>query len=226
MSSITNDMIREQPPPVRVLIADDHRMIRAGIRAMLSLTTTQVRCELDEAETTEQAMDKADRLPFDVILMDVHLPGRGGVKATELILRRHPAVRILGLSSYDELTYVEKMLNAGARGYLLKNVEPDTLVSAIRSVMEGKRFFSNEIGLKLMDPRLNPSSPSPLERLTAREKEILGQILAGFTDREIGARLSVSKRTVDKHRQHIMRKLAVRNAVELAEAGLRLRLVK
>jgi DNA-binding NarL/FixJ family response regulator len=219
-------MIREQSPPLRVLIADDHRMIRAGIRAMLSLSTALVRCELDEAETTEQAMEKADRLAYDVILMDVHLPGRGGIKATELILKRHPGIRVLGLSSYDECTYVEKMLNAGAMGYVLKNVEPDTLLSAIRSVMEGKRFFSNEIGLKLMDPRLNPASPSPLERLTAREKEIFGQILAGFNDREIGARLSVSKRTVDKHRQHIMRKLSVRNAVELAEAGLRLRLVK
>jgi DNA-binding NarL/FixJ family response regulator len=207
---------------IRVLVADDHRMVRAGIRAMLSLSSTGVLCVVDEAETTEEVMEKAEAGRYDVILMDYNFPGRGGAKATELVLKRHPSLCVLGLSAYEERSYVERMVQAGARGYLLKNVEPDTLVTAIRSVLAGKPFYSNEIALKWMDARMRPQGLGPFERLTAREREVFSLVMAGLRDWEIAGRMFVSKRTVDKHRQNLMAKLGARNAVELVQAGVRM----
>lgn len=197
-------------------------MVRAGVREMLAVSTAGLRYELREAGSTEEAMALTDRELFDVILMDCNLPGLGGVKATELILGRHPGTCVLGLSSYADRGNVERMVRAGALGYLLKNVEPDTLVTAIRSVLAGRPFYSNEIALKWMKGLVLPGTVGPLERLTAREKEVFGGILSGLRDWEIAGRLYISKRTVDKHRQNLMAKLGARNAVELVQAGQRL----
>lgn len=206
---------------IRVLVADDHRLVRVGIRGMLSLSSTGMLCEVEEAETTEQAMEKVALSRYDVILMDVAIPGRGGVKATELILQRHPGACILGLSSYDIRSYVERMVEAGARGYVLKNIEPDTLVMAIRTVLSGRPYYSNEVALHWMTARMFPRVVGPLERLTAREREVFQHILDGLRDREIADRMFLSKRTVDKHRQNLMVKLGVRNGVELVQVAAR-----
>jgi len=205
---------------IRVLIADDHRMIRAGVRALLSAPSLPVRCIVEESETTTQTMEKIDTADFDVILMDYQFPDDGGVQATEMILQHRPQACILCLSSYDERTYAEKMIRAGAMGYILKNVEPDTLLSAIRTVMNGKRFYSNEIALKWMDSSMSARTRTLLDRLTTREKEVFRQILTGLHDREIAERLFLSKRTIDKHRQNLMAKLGAHNAVELVQAAV------
>jgi DNA-binding NarL/FixJ family response regulator len=218
-------MAPKEMPPVRILIADDHRMVREGLRAMLSLTSAKLRFEIQEAETTEEAIAKNAAQPYDVVLMDYHLPGRGGPKATEIILDRHPSVAVVCLSSYDERFHVDRMLAAGAKGYILKNIEPDTLVFAIKTVLAGRPFYSNEIALKLMDPRLIQPEIDPLARLTPREREVFRLILSGLRDREIAEKMGVGKRAIDKHRQHLMAKLSARNAVELVQAGVRMRLV-
>jgi len=202
---------------IRVLVADDHRMLRAGVRALLSMASSPVRCIVEEAGSTAQALDRVDGTDFDVILMDYHFPDEGGALATERILRRHPKACILGLSSYDERSYAERMIQAGARGYVLKNVEPDTLLSAIRTVMNGKRFYSNEIALKWMEA--GPRTQALLDRLTAREREVFGRILAGLSDRAIAQQMYRSKRTIDKHRQNLMAKLGAHNVVELVQAA-------
>jgi two-component system, NarL family, nitrate/nitrite response regulator NarL len=215
--------------PIRILIADDHRMVREGIRTMLSETKSARKFEVDEAETLEEAVAKARAGGYDVILMDYHLPGEvhyGGAKATELIRLRDPDARVLAISSYDELAYVERMEAAGAKGYVLKNIEADTLVVAIKTVMAGRPFYSNEIALKKMEPRPARREESPLDRLSPREREVLEAILAGGTNRVIAASLGIDKRTVDKHREHLMAKLGVRNAIGLVQVGLRLGLIK
>jgi len=214
-------MALRQKKAIRLLVADDHRMIRAGVRAMLSLSSTGMSVDLDEAETTEEAMEMAKAVRYDVILMDYQLPGRGGAKATELIHKKYPEIRVLCLSNYDERTYVEKMIQAGAMGYVLKNIEPDTLISAIRSVMSGRPFYSNEIAIRSMDNRVLPQLAGPLDRLTSREKEIFRLIMAGLRDNEIAQRTFIAKRTVDKHRQNLMAKLGAHNAAELVHAGIR-----
>jgi two-component system invasion response regulator UvrY len=218
-------MASEQKKAIKLLVADDHRIIRAGVRAMLSLSSTGMSVDLDEAETTEEAMEMVKAGRYDVILMDYQLPGRGGAKATEMICKKHPEVRVLGLSNYDERTYVEKMMQAGAMGYVLKNIEPDTLISAIRSVIGGRPFYSNEIAIRLMDSRMLPQLRGPLDRLTPREKEIFRLIMAGLRDGEIAQRTFIAKWTVDKHRQNLMGKLGAHNAAELVHAGIRLGLM-
>lgn len=158
-------------------------------------------------------------MEYDVILMDYDFPDLGGVRTTQLILQLKPKAYILGLSVYEDRACVQRMIQVGARGYLLKNVEPDMLVFALRTVMAGKRYYSNEIALRWMDARLAGQEPGPLDGLTAREKEVFRQILAGLPDREIAQRLFVSKRTIDKHRQNLMAKLGAHNAVELVQAA-------
>ena len=167
-------------------------------------------------------MEMVDVNPCHVLLMDYNLPGRGGAKATELILKKHSGIRVLGLSNYENRSYVEQMVQAGARGYVLKNIEPDTLAVAIRTVFAGKAFYSNEIAMQWIALSRAQERPDPLERLTTREREVLRQILAGSRDKEIAAQLFISKRTVDKHRQNLMAKLGVRNAVELVQAAMRM----
>ena len=218
-------MTLKEKKAIRVLIADDHRMVRTGVRAMLSLSSTGVLFDLEEAESAEEAVDQAKKGRYDVILMDYNLPGRGGAKATELIRKQNPEVQVLGLSNYDERAYVEKMVQAGAVGYLLKNIEPDTLVVAIRSAIAGKPYYSNEISIRLMDTRMVPQLAGPMDRLTPREKEIFGLIMAGLRDTEIAKRFYIAKRTVDKHRQNLMGKLGAHNAAELVRAGMRLGLM-
>jgi len=211
--------------PVRVLVADSYRVVRMGIRVMLGETRSYRRFEVEEAETTEEALAKAVTGNIRVVLMDYDLPGRGGPKATELILSRRPDVCVLGLSFSDERSRIEQMVSAGAKGCVLKNIEPDTLGVAIQTVMSGKLFYSNELALKLLEPRTVRPTLSELARLTAREQEIFRAILGGLRDREIAEQLGIGKRTVDKHREHLMGKLGARNAVELVRVGVRLGLM-
>lgn len=200
-------------------------MVRAGIRAMLSMATASLRFDIEEAETSEEAIIKAALSPYDVILMDYHLPGRGGPKATEIIMKKTPSARILALSNYEERLYVERMMEAGAKGYALKNVEPDMLVSAIKTILTGKPFFSNEIALQLLNPIYVRPSPEVIDRLTEREREIFMKIVEGMTDKQIAAKLGIAKLTVDKHRQNLMRKLGAKNAAHLVQIGLKSKLI-
>jgi DNA-binding NarL/FixJ family response regulator len=200
----------------RVLIADDHPMVRAGIRAMLSIPDGWDRWELEEAATSEEAVGRSKTGSFDLVLMDYRLPGRGGDTATRTIREGCPDTRVLALSNFEDRSYVLRMVEAGASGYLLKNVGLDGLVLAMRTVMAGRPYYSSEVAILLMDARLRAGGPLGSDRLTLREREVLQMILAGWKDREIAARWFVAKRTVDKHRQNLMSKLGVRSSMELA----------
>lgn len=159
-------------------------MVRMGIRALLSLSSVKLSVSIHEAGTTEEAINKSTANCYDVILMDYHLPGGGGPKATKLILNKRPETCVLALSNYDEISYVKRMMGAGARGYILKNIEPDTLVTAIRTVLRGTLFYSNEIALKLLELA---GIRAARNRLTTREKVIFRLIIQRMIDREIKA---------------------------------------
>jgi DNA-binding NarL/FixJ family response regulator len=208
-------MAPQRKRPLRILLADDHRLIRTGIRSILPLATASLYCELDEAETTEIAIQKASTTHYDVILMDFQLPAIGGDKATRIILANDPAVSILGLSTFGDRGYVTRMMDAGAKGYLLKNIEPDILVTAIKTAAEGKPYFSNEIALLLMEKNTFKPIDDPLENLTSRERELFRLTVSGLSDDEVAARMQISLRTVDKHRQHLKAKLGVRRTHDL-----------
>lgn len=215
-------MVLKKVTPIRILLADDHRMVRTGIRALLSQATAPLLYEMDEAESTEAAIQKASTAHYHVILMDFMLPAVGGDKACKTILLQDPGTVILGLSTFGERGYVYRMLDAGAMGYILKNVEPDTLVTAIKTVFSGKQYFSNEIALMLMERNTFQPVDDPLEKLTARERELFRLTLAGLNEDELAARMGVGKRTVDKHRQHLKAKLGVRKTIDLYPLGHKL----
>jgi|HubBroStandDraft_2_1064218.scaffolds.fasta_scaffold20217_5 DNA-binding NarL/FixJ family response regulator len=211
--------------PVRVLIADQSLIVRVGIKVLLMESGSWQPIVTAEAETTEQAMAMLAESSFSVILLDCELPGRGGIKAAELIVRRWPGTFVLGLSDKDDVALAQRMVDAGASGVILRNVGTDTLLKAIRTVMGGRRFYSNEISVRLLDHRAGPMS-NAIGRLTTRERQILTSILEGFGEREIAVKLGIAKRTVDKHRQHINYKLGTRTPLELVQAGLRLGLIR
>ena len=214
--------------PIKMLIADDHQMVRDGIRVMLDAKRSTIAFDIDEAETGEEALKKASHRPYDIVLIDYHLPGMLGVTCVEEILKKKPGTPILVLSNYDELAYVDKMLTAGAKGYILKNIEPGQLVSAIRTILSGQSYFSNEVAVKLLDLGKKIASPLSKKRhdLSAREIEVLQCIAAELTNDEIASKLFISKRTVDTHRQNVMAKLKTRNTVGLIKAAYELGLLK
>jgi DNA-binding NarL/FixJ family response regulator len=161
---------------------------------------------------------------FEIVLLALDLPGRGGIKTTELILQRSPSTRILGIMEKADRDIAEKLIAAGAMGCILTTIEPDTLVSAIRTILGGRHFYSNDIALCLLEPGLRFKLDAG-ERLTLREKEVLRGILGGLRNQEVADRLGISKRTVDKHREHVKAKLGARNMIDLVQAGVRLGLV-
>jgi DNA-binding NarL/FixJ family response regulator len=175
-------MTQKSEPPIQLLVADNHRIIRAGIRATLSLSFDKLPVSIDEAETTEEAINKSTANCYDVILMDCQLRGLGGPKATKLILEKRPEARVLAFSIIGERSYIRRMLNAGARGYVLKNTGPDTLVIAIRRVLAGAHFYSKEITLKFFERDRATTNRNPL---TASERAAFNIILQEMTNEEL-----------------------------------------
>lgn len=216
--------VRERSP-LRILIADQHRIIRAGIKALLAETGSWQRFETGEAETTEEAIAMAVSGEYAVVLMEYDLPGRGGIKATEMIHMRWPGISVIALTDSDDGAQAERIIKAGAKGCILRNVGVDTLIAAIRTVIAGGRFYSNEIAQQLLQHG-KLGKRDPLECLTARERQIFRFLLTGLGDKDIAVELGIAKRTVDKHRQHINYKLGIRTPLELLQAGLRFGLVK
>jgi len=211
--------------PLGVLVADQHRIVRAGIKVLLSETGSWQRFAVGEAETTEEAIAMLACGGYPVVLMDYNLPGRGAIKATEMILSRWPSTSIIALTDTDDGAQAERILRTGARGCILRNIELDTLVGAIRTVITGRPFLSNEIAQNLLGRKAG-SDRFSLHRLTAREKEVFLSILGGLRDKEIATKMGIAKRTVDKHRQHINFKFGTKTPLELLQAGLRMGLVK
>lgn len=214
---------------MRVLIADDHHLVRSGIALMLnSLPKQQVGFVIDDAEDGREAIRKASRQHFDIILLDYNLCDMNGAEVAKEILRNNPSAKILALSNFDEISYVESMIRAGAKGYILKNIEPSQLLIAMKTVLSDGMYYSNEIAIKL----LNASEKNALQikkrknLVTKREMEVLTHICMEKTNEQIAEELSVSKRTIDSHRQNLLMKLGARNTAGLIQAAVRLKLIE
>src|SRR5258705_10289913 len=134
---------------ISLLIVDDHQMVRDGIKIMLESKEDFLRFEIDEAENGEIAIQKILKKNFDIVLIDYQLPGMTGTETLQKIRLYKKDIKVLALSNYDELSYVRSMINEGANGYILKNIEPSQLIHAIESVLAGKPYYSNEVALKL-----------------------------------------------------------------------------
>jgi DNA-binding NarL/FixJ family response regulator len=210
---------------IRVLVADDHTIVRSGIRHVLESEPGFI--VVAEASTGGEALELASSLHPDVVVLDISMPGESGMRVAAELRRRVPETHVLILSMHDNTEYVLESLRAGAHGYLLKDTAATELRDAIRAVRRGESFFSPPIAARLSavvrgDPA--ESSAGALGQLTARERQVLVGVAQGHTNREIATRLGISHRTVETHRESLMRKLGVRTVAGLSrlalEAGL------
>jgi DNA-binding NarL/FixJ family response regulator len=199
---------------IRLIIADDHFVVRTGLRAMLD-----AHADLDvvaEASTGTEVIDLAARLRPDVILMDLRMPQGDGVSATAAIRERHPDTRVLVLTTYDTDADILRAIEAGATGYLLKDATSDEIVRGIRATAAGESVLAAPVASRLTR-RVRAAGD---EALTTREIEILEQVAQGRSNREIGTALFISEATVKTHLLHIFAKLSVQDRTEAVTVAL------
>ena len=206
---------------ISLLIVDDHPVIREGLRKMTALSPDLE--VVGEAGDGQQALEKVQALRPNVVLMDVRMSGMDGVEATRRIRTEFPATEVIILSNYDEDRYVFEALRAGAKSYLLKDVSPDRLAEAIRSVARGESALDSGVMSRLVSEfqSLSQRGQSGPERLTARELEILQCLVDGRSNQEIADLLVVSEKTVKSHLTSVYRKLDVRDRSQAIVAGIR-----
>ncbi|MGF7237677.1 MAG: response regulator transcription factor [Frankia sp.] len=205
--------------PVRLLIVDDHRIVLDGLAALLdSVDGLEV---VGEATSGEQAVELAGAVRPDVVLMDVDMPGIGGVEATRRIRAAHSGVAILMLTMYGEDEFVFAALRAGARGYLLKGAQQDDVIRTIGAVARGDAVFGPDVADRLLRAFVNPPpAAAPFPELTDRERDVLGLVANGWPNSRIGRSLGLTPKTVANHLSNILTKL---NAPDRAAAILRAR---
>ncbi|MDB5277290.1 MAG: two component LuxR family transcriptional regulator [Ferruginibacter sp.] len=222
MTATTN----KNKPLIQVLIVDDHKMVRDGLKVMLASLNNTILFKVREADNGADAIAKVNRQHFDLLILDYQLPGMSGADIIYRILRFKPEMKILALSNYDELSYIQSMMDAGARGYVLKNIEPAEMLNAVKTILSGGFYYCSEVAVKLIHftDDQNARIWQAGEKLTRREREVLQLIALEMTNEEIAHQLSVAKRTVDSHRQHLILKLQVRNTAGLMKAALNLNL--
>jgi DNA-binding NarL/FixJ family response regulator len=206
---------------IRILIADDHAIVRAGIRALLQLYPDfEV---VGEAADGHEAILQTRRLQPDIVLMDIGMPGMDGLAATREIVRVAPRTRVLILSQHENREYVMPALRAGASGYVLKRAPDETLIRAILAVHAGETYMDPRLtDLLVEEVRRSGEGPTdPLETLSEREREILVLLAQGKSYQEIAQTLFISVKTVDFHRANLMRKLGLKNRAELVQFAMR-----
>lgn len=202
-----SDTGRMERGALRVLVVDDHPVVRQGTRMILENAGLEV---VGEADSAERALELAAAAGPDVVLADVRLPGMSGIDLTAELRRAHPAVRVLILSSYGNLSYVKAALAAGAAGYLLKTAPDGEVVSAVHSVALGTTVLDASVSVELLTQGDHDTQP-----LTDREREVVGLVAQGLANKAIASKLQVSKRTVDAHLGHLFTKLGVSSRAEL-----------
>ena len=225
-NALTGAATREAKTPVpisktriKILLVDDHPVVRKGIGACLSRHEhLQI---VGEAADGQEAVKKARELAPDVVLMDIDMPHMNGLAVTELLRKELPRIKVLILSMHSNTEYVLSIIQSGARGYILKEAATDELVRAINTVNAGEAFFSPEVARVALNQFVRGSGTSaPGATLTTREREVLVQIAEGLSNKEIANHLGVGVRTVETHRERIMRKLDIHSVAGLTKYAI------
>ena len=203
---------------IRILLADDHGVVRQGFKMILDAEPDME--IVGEAGNGREAIELADQLKPDVVVMDVAMPELNGIEATRRIAGSAPHVRVLALSMHKDSVYVREVLRAGARGYLLKDSGPSDLVSAVRAVARGEGYLSPAVSDAVLDD-YRKHVTNPIDLLSSREREVLQMLAEGKTNKEIAGVLNLSVYTVDAHRGHIMEKLNLHSINELVRFAVR-----
>jgi two-component system, NarL family, response regulator NreC len=206
---------------IRILVVDDHAILREGVRALLQLHADfEV---VGEASNGMEAIEAVARLDPDVVLMDIAMPGLGGIEAALEMKKQGRRARILILSQYEDREYVRRLLKAGVAGYVLKKSAGAELANAIRAVHRGGLVLDPEVARTAME-EANPATPGeadPYEALTDREKQVLKLVADGRSNKEVAEVLGISVKTAMSHREHVMEKLGVHNRTELVRFALK-----
>lgn len=208
---------------IKVLLADDHTIVRNGIRSLLEgLADIEI---VGEARDGAEALQKVKELAPDVLLMDIAMPGMTGIEAAVQVTKLYRKTRCLMLSMHQDEDYILKSVEAGASGYLLKDNTREEMLQALRAVAAGEKYFSPSVSHVIVTSYLQKvkgmlSPPPRKPRLSKQEKAILQFIVKGFSSRQIAAHLHLSVRTVENHRASMMKRLGVHNAVELVRRAL------
>lgn len=214
---------------IKVLLVDDHRIIRDGLKALL-MGVKEVNI-IGECNDGKEAVLFIENNEVDVVLMDINMPNMNGFETTEIITSKNKDVKILALTMHQEESYISKILQAGASGYVLKSASRQELIQAITKVNDGNTYFSEDVANIMMSKYLNngvnsekrsvsSSNNIHIEDLTKREHEILKLIVDEHTNIEIGEKLFISPRTVDTHRRNLLLKIGVKNTAGLVKYAL------
>lgn len=200
---------------IKVFIVDDHYMVIEGIKSLLQ-NDDDIEF-IGHASTAISCLSYLDSHEPDVILLDINLPDMSGIELCIEIKKKMPAVRILGLSTFNQHSFIEKMLENGAMGYVLKNATRQEISLAVRNVYNGMKYLSYEASMTLKENHNDNSTDAPM--LTRREKEILDMIAEGLTNPEIAEKLFISTTTVDTHRKNLLSKFKVKNTASLIKSA-------
>ena len=209
---------------IHVLIADDHAIVRQGLRQILSETEDLV--VAGEADDGVDAMHLARQGEWDVVLLDISMPNRNGIDTLKMLKKEFPRLPVLILSMHEEDLYAVRALKAGASGYLTKKSAPELLVTAIRQVASGHKYVSPTLAVKLADFIAEDSDRPPHETLSDREYQVLCLIAAGRTLTQIAEELNINVKTVSEYRKRVLDKMRLENNAELIHYGLKLGLVE
>jgi DNA-binding NarL/FixJ family response regulator len=208
-----------QTPVTRVLLADDHTLVRAGVRRILE--SDPAVSVVGEVADGAAALAALEEMEVDVLVLDLSMPGIDGFEVLRRAREIAPEIKVLVLSMHADSEYVERAVREGADGYLLKDSAVQDLVAAIEAVRAGRSYYSPQVQRQLADLLRKPVTASPLADLTERELEVLKRIAEGLSTKEIAARFDISARTVETHRANLMRKLGLRSAAQLVRLAIR-----
>lgn len=208
---------------IKIMIVDDHQIVIDGLKSLLAEIKNLI--IVAEANNGKETIDVLSKTPVDIVLMDIEMPVMNGWDATKIITSRFPRTKVIALTTFSEKAIVKKMLNAGASGYILKNIKKQTLIDAIIAVHNGEKYFSSEISFVILKPPteeiiFQKKQSSSVNLLSSREIEILKLITGGLTNAETGEKLFISPKTVKAHRENIMKKLDLHNVVELVRFAI------
>lgn len=208
---------------IRILLADDHPLIRAGFKSMLGkIEDFEI---VGEAENGKQLLELAQEEQPDIILADINMPVMSGLQALEMLSLDYPSMKFIILSMHEEREYIQHALRIGASGYLLKNIDRYDLERAINTVFEGGKYFSPLVTNILVEPYSKPESIA-LGDLTPREKEVLELVAKGCSTKQIADKLGISIRTVESHRINMLKKMKVNNSAELVKKAYELKILQ
>jgi len=210
---------------IRILLADDHQLVRTGIANLL---TGEAGLEIaGEASDAKEFLSMVDKVRPDIAILDIAMPGMSGIELTRQISQRYPFIRVLILSMYTSEEFIFNAINAGAKGYLPKNTSRKELINAIHAIHEGEEYFAESISNVILNSYIKKAKSGPDEsgnkenQLSKRELEVLRLFAEGYSNQEIANKLFISIRTVESHKNHIMQRLELKSSVDLVKFAIR-----